>query len=88
MRSFISGLALSVLTLASTAQDFAWIKGSQQVGQAGAYGTKGVPGAGMNPGGRHGAASWKDANGNYWIFGGDGMDAIAKSRRTLRHVEV
>ena len=44
-------------------------------GQVGAYGTLGTPASGNVPGGRDGASSWIDANGNFWLFGGAGFDA-------------
>jgi hypothetical protein len=39
------------------------------------YGTLGVPAAGNTPGGREGAAGWSDNAGNFWLFGGAGVDA-------------
>lgn len=47
--------------------------------QPGAYGTKGMPAAGNIPGGREPAATWADSNGNFWLFGGNGDDAIGQS---------
>ncbi|MFZ1085318.1 MAG: kelch repeat-containing protein [Terracidiphilus sp.] len=44
-------------------------------GQPGVYGTQAVPAAGNIPGSVHGASSWKDSSGNFWIFGGGGIDA-------------
>jgi hypothetical protein len=38
--------------------------------QSGVYGTLGVPAAGNIPGGRDFAATWTDANGHLWLFGG------------------
>lgn len=42
---------------------------------AGVYGTVGVPSAANMPGSRHGAVSWVDQNGNFWLFGGNALDA-------------
>ncbi|HEY2013235.1 MAG TPA: kelch repeat-containing protein [Bryobacteraceae bacterium] len=39
-------------------------------GTTGTYGTLGTPAAGNIPGGRDGAASWKDSRGNFWLFSG------------------
>ncbi|MGB6720900.1 MAG: kelch repeat-containing protein [Terracidiphilus sp.] len=44
-------------------------------GQSGVYGTLGTPASGNVPGGRVGAASWVDGNGNFWLFGGQGYDS-------------
>ncbi|MEQ9101076.1 MAG: fibronectin type III domain-containing protein [Imperialibacter sp.] len=48
---------------------YTWINGSNLEGQRGVYGTKGVEGA-SSPGARYGAASWVDAQGMLWLFGG------------------
>jgi hypothetical protein len=48
-----------------------WQGGTQVTGAAASYGTQGTPAAGNNPGAREGAASWTDAAGNLWLFGGD-----------------
>jgi N-acetylneuraminic acid mutarotase len=57
-----------------------WIDGSSSVpavdkGQPGVYGALGVPDAANTPGGRWGANSWTDINGNLWLFGGVGYDS-------------
>lgn len=49
-----------------------WLHGSSNVNIPGNYGTLGIQGTTTYPGGRHSAASWKDASGNFWIFGGKG----------------
>jgi hypothetical protein len=44
-------------------------------GQSGVYGTLGTAASPNLPGGRLGAASWIDASGNLWLFGGQGDDS-------------
>jgi N-acetylneuraminic acid mutarotase len=44
-------------------------------GWDGVYGTKGTPAATNLPGGRGGGATWTDASGDLWLFGGWGTDA-------------
>ena len=39
------------------------------------YGTQGTPAAANIPGGRYASATWTDANGNLWLFGGFGYFA-------------
>jgi Uncharacterized protein conserved in bacteria len=59
-------------------KEWAWMGGSSspnQPGESGVYGTLGVPAAGNFPGGRDGATTWTDNNGNLWLFGGEGVDA-------------
>ncbi len=42
---------------------------------AGVYGTLGTPGAANIPGIRGGPTSWVDSSGDFWLFGGLGIDA-------------
>jgi hypothetical protein len=42
---------------------------------AGVYGTLGTPAAGNQPGRRFGGVSWTDKKGNFWLWGGEGLDA-------------
>jgi len=48
-------------------------------GAAGIYGTQGTASPTNAPGGREQIASWTDASGNVWIFGGEGIDANGNS---------
>jgi hypothetical protein len=53
----------------ANANDWAWMGGSNTGNQPGVYsGT-------LNPGGRDSAATWTDGKGNYWFYGGSGVDA-------------
>jgi N-acetylneuraminic acid mutarotase len=44
--------------------------------QAGTYGTQGIADPSNVPGGREEAVSWIDAAGNFWYFGGYGLDGV------------
>jgi N-acetylneuraminic acid mutarotase len=64
---------------------WAWMGGSNlspniygENGQPGVYGTLGSPSPANVPGARIGASTWVDANGNLWLFGGTGEDALAE----------
>jgi len=57
--------------------NWTWMGGSSSPNQAGVYGTRGVAGADNTPGARQWAASWTDAIGNLWLFGGSGFAATA-----------
>ncbi len=62
-----------------SAGEWTWMKGSNIADQNGApqygvYGTQGVPDPANTPGARYGAATWTDASGNLWLFGGNGED--------------
>ncbi|HYD22124.1 MAG TPA: kelch repeat-containing protein, partial [Flavipsychrobacter sp.] len=49
-----------------------WIDGDNIINQHGVYGTLGTSAATNKPGGRTGAATWVDATGDLWLFGGNG----------------
>ncbi len=51
-----------------------WMSGSKGAGHSGVYGALDTPSATNIPGGREGAATWTDKNGNLWLFGGLGYD--------------
>ncbi|HLF93860.1 MAG TPA: galactose oxidase [Planctomycetota bacterium] len=52
-----------------------WLGGSDVVSQAGVYGTQGIPDPANSPGARADAASWTDATGVHWLFGGFGYSS-------------
>jgi N-acetylneuraminic acid mutarotase len=55
-----------------SSSQWTWMSGSNIRDQGGTYGTKGTPSASNTPGGRYDASSWRDRNGNFWIFAGWG----------------
>ena len=63
----------------ATTNQWTFIGGSTTVpaysGQPGKYGTLGSFGGSNFPGGRYGASTWTDSSGNFWLFGGLGIDA-------------
>jgi N-acetylneuraminic acid mutarotase len=85
MKKFLLNLLpaclLSLQISNSHAQGFIWAKGSNTINASGIYGNVGVVNSGNNPGARYGASSWKDANGNFWLFGGNGYDALGNQGR-------
>ena len=56
-----------------------WMSGAEIVSQPGTYGTMGTADASNVPGSRWGTVSWKDASGNFWLFGGNGYDSTRQS---------
>lgn len=56
--------------------EWTWVSGSRSNGQAGSYGTKGIPSPSNVPGARQEGATWVDSQGNLWLLGGDGYDSI------------
>jgi hypothetical protein len=57
--------------------EWAWVGGPNQtypnVDLTGIYGTEGQAAASNMPGSRDTAASWTDAQGSFWLFGGEGF---------------
>ncbi len=50
-----------------------WVSGNNSADVYGIYGEKGTPDINNYPGARQGAISWKDADDNLWLFGGEGF---------------
>lgn len=71
--------ALTCIAQNTAPNQWTWIGGSNTVtypnGQPGVYGTLGTAAAGNIPGARDSAATWTDSSGNFWLFGGEGVDA-------------
>lgn len=57
--------------------EWTWINGNKAAGQKGVYGTKRVASSTNSPGARRGSATWIDASGNLWMFGGIGYNDSA-----------
>ena len=69
-------LLLLLGSVSYQSQNFTWMRGSNFSGTiTGVYGTQSVPSSSNTPGSRHGAATWTDASGNLWLFGGEGISA-------------
>ncbi len=74
-----AGVALSARAQTTAPNEWTWVGGSNTVnsgnGHSGVYGRLGTATADNIPGGRDNAATWIDAGGNFWLFGGQGLDA-------------
>lgn len=51
-----------------------WMGGSNTYNPFGIYGTKGAASPTNMPGARVDSATWRDASGTFWLFGGEGND--------------
>jgi hypothetical protein len=60
--------------------EWTWISGSDKTNQLGVYGTLRVPAKDNVPGSRVGALTWVDADGDLWLFGGDGQNISPDAR--------
>src|SRR5579864_4495672 len=63
----------------SAAHQWTWISGADADlpfdNSDPTYGAQGVASSSNVPGGRNSTVSWTDASGNFWLFGGFGLDA-------------
>lgn len=57
-----------------TTNQWTWMKGPNTSGNLGNYGTKGIAAPGNNPPARWAYCRWTDNNGNFWLFGGSGVN--------------
>ncbi|MFY0673377.1 MAG: T9SS type A sorting domain-containing protein [Bacteroidia bacterium] len=55
--------------------NWTFINGDKVKNAATVYGHKGTADALNKPGGRSASSAWKDADGNFWLFAGNGYDA-------------
>lgn len=56
--------------------NWVWMKGPDTSNVSGEYGTKGAAAPANHPGARFDCAYWTDSNGNFWLFGGVGIDVM------------
>jgi N-acetylneuraminic acid mutarotase len=61
----------------SKANVWTWMGGSNLINAQGIYGVQGVAAAANMPGARAGAVGWTDSSGNFWLFGGSGIDSTS-----------
>ena len=70
-----AGLMNDLWIYSPSSGEWTWVGGSNTALAPGVYGTRGTPASTNTPGARYNAVSWKDANGNLWLFGGVGADS-------------
>jgi gliding motility-associated-like protein len=63
---------LFTLHISFAQQQWTWVGGTKAGNARGSYGVVGIPSPTNSPGSRVGATTWKDNNGNFWLFGGRG----------------
>jgi Galactose oxidase, central domain len=71
-----------------TGGNWVFIGGSSQANQVGVYGAAGTASASNQPGARQEAVGWADANGNLWLFGGEGLDDVGTPNGILNDLWV
>ena len=64
-----AGIVMSAAAQTTAPNEWTWMSGSSQGNTAGVYGQLGIAAPGNNPGGRWSTISWRDANGNLWLYG-------------------
>ena len=73
--SSTGGASTPTPTPAAVINQWTWVSGSNVANASGTYGTQGTAAAANVPGARYSPASWIDASGNHWLFGGSGYDS-------------
>ncbi len=63
----------------TSSKQWTWMGGSKIADVKGVYGTLATPDPANIPGSRKGAVAWTDVNGNFWVFGGVGVDSTGVS---------
>lgn len=71
-----------------TGGNWVFVSGNKTTNQNGIYGTQGTPLGSNLPGGRQEAVGWADANGNLWLFGGEGLDSAGTANGILNDLWV
>src|ERR1700730_2024668 len=66
-----------------SAGEWTWMGGQNTPSQRGTYGTQGTPAPSNVPGARYLTTSSTDAAGNFWLFGGSGVDSVGASGGSL-----
>jgi hypothetical protein len=77
---YISTCILSLISFIAFAQidinsQWTWVSGDSSINNKGVYGAQGIPAQFNRPSARNESVSWKDNQGNLWLFGGIGYDA-------------
>lgn len=71
-----------------TGGNWVFVAGSETFNTNGNYGAMGTAAASNAPGGRQEAVGWADANGNLWLFGGEGLDSVGTPNGILNDLWV
>lgn len=64
-----------------TTHEWTWVNGSDQIEQSGSYGIEGATSPDNHPGARWEAASWVGLSGDFWLYGGEGIDSTGTRGR-------
>jgi Galactose oxidase, central domain/Kelch motif len=71
-----------------TGGTWVFVSGSGVANQKGNYGAAGTAASTNVPGGRQSGVGWADANGNLWLFGGEGEDSVSTPNGILNDLWV
>jgi N-acetylneuraminic acid mutarotase len=76
----VEGIMNDLWRYTPSTNEWTWMGGSKSIGvdDKGVYGTQGMAASSNVPGVRSLAVSWTDVRGNFWLFGGYGIDSTGK----------
>lgn len=67
------GMLNDIWKFNTSTNNWTWVKGMGVSNQFSSFGVQGVASSSNTPGGRYASTGCSDANGNLWVFGGNGM---------------
>ena len=65
---------------------WSWVGGPQVGNAPGDWGSQGVPSTSISPSARRASAYWKDKEGNFWLFGGLGIDSTGTLGKVSKEI--
>ncbi|MBL0152786.1 MAG: hypothetical protein IPP93_04595 [Chitinophagaceae bacterium] len=72
--AFSQGFLSDLWMYNPSAGQWTWVNGDDFAGSSGVYGTLGISAPENQPGARYAGVSFTDTNGDFWLFGGTGVD--------------
>lgn len=74
------GLMNDLWTYGPSTGQWTWISGANTIQAIGTYTAVDTESTASIPGSRSGSVSWTDSDGNFWLFGGYGLDSTTSER--------
>jgi len=71
----IYGYLNDLWEFSTTTNEWTWVSGKSTANATGVYGTLDIAATSNVPGARNPAVGWTDSSGNFWLFGGSGVDS-------------
>ena len=76
---YIMVFCFTIIQTSIAQNQWAWMNGNKSPDVKSSYGTRGAAASSNIPGSRMGTATWKDKDGNLWLFGGNGKGESSRN---------